>query len=227
MAEKLCVPRVCRKCGVSFLARPSAARLGLGHFCSRRCYDGRQVQSLEERFWKKVRKGDNPDDCWIWTGATAGSGSGYGWIGACQGSKAGLGAHRVSWEIHNGPIPDGLCVLHNCPTGDNPRCVNPNHLWLGTRKQNTRDMFDKARDGFARHPERRARGERSGRYTKPESTVRGERSGKAKLTSETVRWIRRRYDEGGMSQRAIADELGISEGGVAAVVHRRTWKHVE
>lgn len=94
--------------------------------------------SLECRFWSKVEVTENPDDCWNWK-AKAKSGHGYGIfnLGDHQSN-----AHRVSWMLSNGPIPDGLFVCHKC---DNPRCCNPNHLFLGTPKDNTDDMNRKGR----------------------------------------------------------------------------------
>lgn len=97
-------------------------------------------RSLEERFWEKVQK---TDSCWPWTGFL----NHFGYGNISSGGRYGrpIRAHRVSWELHNGPIPDGLFVLHNCPSGDNPACVNPAHLWLGTKLQNSRDMMAKGR----------------------------------------------------------------------------------
>ena len=100
-------------------------------------YLWRQSTPPHERFWDKVAPIMDDRGCWEWTGAR--TGFGYGKIG-----HAGrfLAAHRISWEIHHGDVPEGLCVLHRC---DNPPCVNPKHLWLGTLSDNTCDMHAKGR----------------------------------------------------------------------------------
>ena len=92
---------------------------------------------MEQRFWAQVRKGRG---CWTWVGNLAAKG--YGKIRTAGRGSAWLYAHRASWQLHNGPIPNGLCVLHRC---DNPPCVNPEHLWLGTWADNNRDMALKGR----------------------------------------------------------------------------------
>lgn len=92
--------------------------------------------SLPEQFWSKVTVGKE-DDCWLWTAATGGGG--YGKIHT-RGRY--LQAHRVAWELTSGMIPEGANVLHGC---DQPLCVNPTHLSLGSFKDNTRDMINKDR----------------------------------------------------------------------------------
>ncbi len=86
----------------------------------------------KERFWSRVNI-KSKDDCWEWQAAT--DKNGYGRLGYKE--KSGQGAHRVSWELVNGPIPDGLWVLHKC---DNTKCCNPNHLYLGTHIDNVKDV---------------------------------------------------------------------------------------
>jgi hypothetical protein len=94
------------------------------------------ARPLSERFWEKV---DKTADCWVWTHSTFSGGYGQAFTGP---GKRCSQAHRVSWEMHNGPIPPALHVLHKC---DNPRCVNPSHLFLGTNQDNIADKVAKGR----------------------------------------------------------------------------------
>jgi len=89
----------------------------------------------QERFWAKVRK---TKKCWLWTAAT--NEKGYGIFGVRKFTDK---APRISWRLTRGPIPEKLFVLHHC---DNPLCVNPDHLFLGTNNDNVRDMFNKKRN---------------------------------------------------------------------------------
>ncbi len=153
---------------------------------------------LAERFWPKVQKGDG---CWEWQAVV--SNKGYGMIAGPGGRFARkLTAHRVSWMLHYGDVPDGMCVLHRC---DNRRCVRPDHLFLGTLQDNTKDMHAKGRQGPGGPP--------------------GERAATAKLTADQVRAIRSACD-GGVSRSSLAKEYGVSWQSVAAIVDRRNWRHV-
>lgn len=108
-------------------------------FCSRRCWKNKPkpIEGVREKFWSRVKK---TKGCWIWTGATI---RGYGQIRYGKGNGKLYLAHRLSWQLHYGKAPpSGLGVLHHC---DNPPCVNPEHLWLGTQADNAADMVSKGR----------------------------------------------------------------------------------
>jgi hypothetical protein len=119
-----------------------------------------------------------PTGCWEYCGCRFKKGYGNIRVGGKSGKNR--GTHRVSYELHIGPIPDGLLVMHSC---DNPPCVNPDHLSVGTVADNVADMDAKGRrviatgdrHGSKTHPEMIPRGLRHGRYTKPEATARGDR----------------------------------------------------
>lgn len=98
-------------------------------------------ETVERRFWDKVTPSSN-NDCWYWQGSLYSNGYGYLHIsGRGRGRKTGL-AHKVSYSLHKGPIPEDLVVMHSC---DNRSCVNPQHLSLGTRKENMQDCLKKGR----------------------------------------------------------------------------------
>jgi hypothetical protein len=101
------------------------------------------TESLLERFWAKVKK---TESCWIWTAYR--NRQGYGRIGTSAAKST--NAHRVSWIIHNGPITENQFVCHKC---DNPSCVNPHHLFLGTRQDNINDMMIKKRSKHFKNAE--------------------------------------------------------------------------
>ena len=84
----------------------------------------------------------DPQACWLWHGADNGDGYGASYRTE-DGRRRTWLTHRLSYTIFKGPIPEGLCVLHDCPGGDNRRCCNPNHLWLGTRSDNNKDSMEK------------------------------------------------------------------------------------
>lgn len=153
---------------------------------------------LEQRFWQKVdRRGD--DECWPWVGAT--DNRGYGAIKGA-GQRRPEKAHRVSWQLANGPIPIGLWVLHRC---DNPPCVNPAHLFLGTAADNSHDAVAKGRQ-------------------KP-SGLRGSDHGNAKLQEAQVREIVART-KNGESQRTLAQAYGVSSKTIHNIQHGQAWAHI-
>lgn len=155
----------------------------------------------EERFWARVNK---TDSCWLWIGGKTKSRSKeeYGVITfhAPNGQKKKHAmAHRYSWEIHNGPIPEGMLVCHKC---DNPPCVNPDHLFLGTILDNNIDKLEKGRHRWG--------------------NMRGVEHGMSKLNDEKVKAIRK--DE--RPDKVIAKEYGVCRVTVQEIQARKTWKHV-
>lgn len=102
---------------------------------------------MEDRFWKMVEKRE-PDGCWEWQGNVLSDGYGSIRMPGAQGQP--VKAHRYSWELHHGPIPEGVLVLHRC---DNQRCVRPDHLFLGSQSDNMQDMHNKRRHSTS--PKRR------------------------------------------------------------------------
>lgn len=150
---------------------------------------------LLARFWAKVDKASSPHGCWLWTAATI---DGYGKIRWDNHGPL-IRANRLSWIIHYGPIPRGLWVLHNCPGGDNPACVNPSHLWLGAHTDNMKDKVAKGRQR------------------------RGEKTPSHKLTETQVKEIRA-ID--GLSLRTIAGMYGICPQTAWEIRCRQIWKHI-
>jgi hypothetical protein len=146
----------------------------------------------EQRFWAKVEK---TATCWVWTACR--HPQGYGQFG-CAGRI--VKAHRVAWELTHGPIPDGLQVCHRC---DNPPCVNPDHLFLGTQRDNNHDCIAKGRA----------------------KNLRGAAHGRARLSAEDVLAIRATHPAASYS--ALARHYGVSKATIAAVVQGRNWAHQE
>lgn len=163
-------------------------------------------RQLIPRFWSQVdKRGD--DECWLWTGTCSGNESAgfYGAIRAQRetGSRKILRAHRLSYELAYGKIPDGLFVLHRC---DVTRCVNPAHLFLGTIRDNNRDRAEKGRSSKHRKP----------RY--------GETNPAAKLTQSQVDEMRQLYDSGAMRVHQLAKKYDLHRSTIGHIVHRQTWK---
>lgn len=139
-------------------------------------------------------------------------------------------AHMVSYELFVGSIPDRMFVCHSC---DNPGCVNPDHLWIGTSKDNHQDAKQKGhlpmgdKHGLRLHPDSRSFGNRNGSRLYPEKRVRGVEHHDAKLNPEIVRVFRVRYESGGVSYRELADEYGVTINAVRKAIKGLTWKHVK
>jgi hypothetical protein len=155
-------------------------------------------------FWKQVRFA-GIDQCWPWTG-TIRDPFGYGGFhmnGRMQAS------HRVSWQLAKGPIPDGLCVLHRC---DNPPCVNPLHLFLGTKSDNSLDRHRKGRTSV-------------GHTVPPERRQRGERNVNAMLTIADVKAVRFAHQHG-WYLGVLAEMYGVNRSTIGRAVRGQTWAHI-
>jgi hypothetical protein len=161
------------------------------------------------RFWSKVRKSDG---CWEWTASKRFKGYGaFVWPSESGDIVQGR-AHRFSWLVHRGEIPPGMCCLHKC---DNPACVNPDHLWLGTKAENNRDMIAKGRRvvggtwcGF-------------GKYH------RGVSHHNAKMTPDTVRALRADRIAMKWGWIRLGRKYGISHRAARDIATRKTWRQVE
>lgn len=145
------------------------------------------MQSLIDRFWSRVQK---TDGCWLWTGCAC---KGYGQLAV--GARLRAYAHRFAWELNYGPISFGMCVLHRC---DTPLCVRPDHLFLGTNKDNMADKVAKGRQ------------------------LKGAEAYAAKLTEAQVRRIR----SFGESAKSLAAQFGVDESTIFHIRARRIWRHL-
>lgn len=170
--------RVCRHCGAEFKPRWGTKHI----YCTAEC----SAEARKEPFDAGFIAG-TADDCWEWQ-RTRYQGSEYGRWGQRR-------AHVVAWEREHGPVPHGLCVLHHC---DNPPCVNPSHLYVGTHADNARDRKLRERE------------------------VRGTRVNTNKLSEDDVYAIRAAY-AAGEAQAVLAKRFGVSQPMVGFIVTRKSW----
>lgn len=159
-----------------------------------------KYHSPEERFWVRVNISDDPKNCWEW----AGSKTRYGYGEMKIGKKAHYRVHRFCWELHHGPIPKGMFICHHC---DNPSCVNPEHLFLGTPLDNVQDKMRKGRHRIASFP-------------RPS----GESHYKATLTWEQVREIRSLYTSSQNTLTELATMFDISIQSIFGIVNWLSWR---
>jgi hypothetical protein len=158
---------------------------------------GRKAEPIAARLAKYT---DKTDTCWNWTGYRNHDGYGKLIVGTKQ-----RFAHRLAWEVVNGAIPADMCVCHHC---DNPACVNPSHLFLGTHRENMLDAYRKGRKAPA--------------PTFLQSGAKGERNAKSKLTADDVRTIR----SSSLSTADLAGTYGVSPESIRNAITRRTWGHI-
>lgn len=217
------VELVCQECGKLFQITRGDARSGNAErrrkYCSAHCAtesmrntENLEIDEVEEessvlvgidtikrkdvvRFWSKVKLADS-DECWEWQAGLAKT-NGYGWF-YCDGKNG--HAHRFSWQIKHGKIPVNRLVCHTC---NNPACVNPGHLYLGTPGQNMQDKV------------------KAGRQTK------GSEVNTAKLCSSDVIEIRKCFSSGKTSVSDLAERYGMSTVGVRAAINGKSWNHVK
>jgi hypothetical protein len=150
----------------------------------------------EVRFWRHVQK---TETCWLWTGGRSGPQRDRGVFRLTSPVRKSVKAYRYSWELHFGAIPDGQDVCHHC---DNPLCVRPDHLFIGTAADNRADCVAKDRHN------------------------RGVRNGSAKLSDTDVIEIRRAYDARETTQYALASRFSVSVPMINLIVNRKNWTHI-
>lgn len=190
---------VCPTCGNEFIKFYCDTRkLPKINFCSRTCKDienwsfEQKLEYLKKSFFKDVIV---KNGCWEWKGYK--DKKGYAKLSCI--AKAGTSyGNRASWMIRNGKIQDGLCVLHKC---DNPECTNPDHLFLGEKKDNSLDMVEKNR------------------------SLKGSRHKKAKLKETDILNIRNMINNG-ITYKTIAEQFGVYFSTIQKIKSNKTWKHV-
>lgn len=162
------------------------------NFCSKECGYRYRGERVCDRFNEHVTP-TNKRTCWEWEGNLFPTGYGVFSI-----RRKTIGAHRASWRLYNGDIPDDLQVLHKC---DNRKCVNPYHLYLGTIEDNMRDKVERGR------------------------SLKGEDVPTSVLTKKQVKEIRKLYRQG-VVQTELAKRYGVHQGTISGIVLKKTWKHI-
>jgi len=162
---------------------------------SRKGIGGRKMGDARQRFDEKWMPEPN-SGCWLWIGAYSSFGYGQLWGGKSFGVPGNIAAHQASWIFNRGPIPDGMVIMHKC---DNPSCVNPDHLRVGTFKDNTADMLRKNR------------------------SPKGESSYRAILKEADIKVIRDRS----IPIKELTKRFGVTKAAIDNIRLRRSWRHVQ
>lgn len=153
------------------------------------------------RFWSKVRVEKSVNACWEWQGSF--TGNGYGNFKVPALGNQSVGAHRVAYALHNGAFPpDGLLIRHTC---DNPKCVNPNHLLVGDKKDNANDAKERGR-------------------LKPRS-AKGDLNPARKLSSQDVARIKQLI-LAGKDNSALGEQFGVTHSAISAIRRGKVWVDV-
>jgi hypothetical protein len=178
-------------------------------------FEGNNRSEILKRFLNKISYNN---DCWEWIAGKDNHGYGKMWI-----INKNILSSRVSWLLFKGDIPENICVCHKC---DNPACANPDHLFLGTHKDNMHDMTVKGRHGSTAHPEMFPRGDQSPSRLHPERLKRGSNHSNSKLTEENVKEIRLLYSTKKYSYQKLADKYGVVRSAIQKIIEGTAWKHV-
>ncbi len=197
------IEKNCLFCGKIITPLISRIKRGGGKFCSQHCcgkynYKNKpcfKKLSAEEYFFKQISTEDHIDNCWIWVGHR--NKQGYGRLRV---KRKDWVSHRYSWTIYNGDILSGLCILHRC---DNPPCCNPDHLFIGTHQDNSKDMVIKKRnrdDKGSKHPMH-------------------------KLNENQVLHIRDSI-KNGEKQSKLAIKYNVGPMTISNIKYRKSWKHI-
>ena len=188
--------RICSVCKIEHSNKSGMKKKDGSNYLARKCYQCSKshpgLRTKEERFWEKVDK--KSFGCWEWTAHL--DKRGYGRFGVSDGK--GIGAHRYSYALHNGAFKKALYVCHKC---DNPKCVNPEHLFLGTHQDNMDDMVRKGR----------------------QRSLKGEESPSCKISQETAQAVL----DSELTYSQTAEKFGMTKSSVAAIKARRMWKHLK
>lgn len=190
------IQRICEFCSNAFYAASSEVKRGNARFCGRSCRSSYRnaLYPASVLFWKKIEK---TESCWLWLGSK--NRKGYGYVGDGHGKV--VYAHRQMWNLTFGEIPKGLLVCHSC---DNPTCVNPEHLWLGTNAENMADMVKKGRSLTCGLPD-----------------AAGSKNPAAKLNETQVCEIRRTWNG---SHSAMGRLYGVSRRTINGIMNGASWK---